>query len=120
MAAEEQAVAKRVDVMMAEWTKISESEPSETPELVTVRLEHAACRGALPRVAILVFVLAIACKRKDVPERRSRAGRHRCEPKLLLTWIDEKGDFHSEQRPTVPDAAREVVRVAIRAASDRR
>ena len=31
---------------------------------------------------------------------------------LLLTWVDDKGEFHVEQRvPDVPEAAREMVRV---------
>jgi hypothetical protein len=52
----------------------------------------------------------VASSEKELPPLELRDD----TPKLLLTWVDEKGDFHVVQKtPEVPEAARANVRVVV-------
>lgn len=75
-------------------------------------------------VALLLLLAAVAasttfatsCKRKGdaVAESTEMPVVSDKAEGLQLTWIDEKGEFHIEQRTTdVPEAARETVRVRV-------
>lgn len=74
----------------------------------------------LPIVAIVLVVLplsAVGCSRKGTPTAEATAEAPVVSDKtegLLLTWIDEKGEFHAEQRVSeVPESGRDVVRVRV-------
>jgi len=75
-------------------------------------------------VALLALVLVPGCKRKDDagdPKQNAAMPKSNAlpaltvkadSPNLLLTWIDEKGDFHVVQKPAdVPVEGRKAVRV---------
>lgn len=76
-------------------------------------------------VSASLLLLALACRKetpsdaqpgsaapkpKELPTLQVKAD----SPNLLLTWIDEKGDFHVVQKPVdVPTEARKTVRVVV-------
>lgn len=65
-------------------------------------------------LAVLLFVLAVGCKKKEAPPAEAVLPVVTdTSSDLLLTWIDEKGEFHVEQKVAdVPPASRDVVRIA--------
>lgn len=69
------------------------------------------------RFALLVLFVAIAagCRKKETPSVEVTIAPpvvNDVSADLMLTWIDDKGEFHVEQRVNdVPEAAREAVRV---------
>jgi glutaredoxin len=66
-------------------------------------------------VAMLVALLSGGCRRKEAPGTDGAAlpSVTDASSDLILTWIDERGEFHVEQRAAdVPPGARDVVRVA--------
>jgi len=76
------------------------------------------------RLLVVVLLSALACKSNtEAPDRKptptaTKAGDLPAlvvkpdTPNLLLTWIDDKGDFHVVQRPAdVPSTAKKNVRV---------
>jgi glutaredoxin len=63
---------------------------------------------------VLCFLLSVACKKAD--PRPTQGGAplvvSEAATDLLLTWLDERGEFHVEQKVAdVPLAARDLVRV---------
>jgi glutaredoxin len=66
-------------------------------------------------LVLLVVVVALGCKRRDAPvaETTPVPVVTDASTELLLTWVDDKGEFHVEQKVAdVPATARELVRVA--------
>jgi glutaredoxin len=76
----------------------------------------------------LLLVLGVACRAKEgppAPEAKSAPGAPRANelpplvvkpdtPNLLLTWIDDKGDFHVVMKPSeVPTEGKKTVRVVV-------
>lgn len=81
----------------------------EHPPLVVAQLRHL---GFL--LLALFFVLAAGCKRSaPATEAVVLPVVTDASTDLLLTWIDDKGEFHVEQKVAdVPVGSRDVVRVA--------
>ena len=77
--------------------------------------------GRLLALLLLLLVpgspLALGCSRKSAPTAEATAEPPAVSDKtegLLLTWIDEKGEFHAEQRVAdVPASGRDMVRVRV-------
>jgi len=64
-------------------------------------------------LSVVLFVLAGGCKKKEASLDAPLPIVTDTSTDLLLTWIDEKGEFHVEQKVAdVPVTARDVVRVA--------
>lgn len=81
---------------------------------------------AVARLLVVVLVFALACDSKtEAPDRKAPATTQKSgdlpalvvkpdTPNLLLTWIDDKGDFHVVQKPAdVPSTAKKNVRVVV-------
>ncbi len=69
----------------------------------------------IDRRSVLAFLLAVAACKKPPPSAETVTFPIVTDAStdLLLTWIDEKGEFHVEQKPAdVPLTARDLVRVA--------
>lgn len=67
-------------------------------------------------ILLAVFsILLVGCKKKVVAEQVAPVPAPRvteASTNVQFTWIDERGEFHVEQRATgVPEASREIVRV---------
>src|SRR5262245_52608182 len=87
------------------------------------RRERVLAKPSLGFVLSLVLCVAPACRNsaKADTESSSNGGAkteasaldlHDDTPNLLVTWIDEKGDFHvTDKLKDVPNEAREQVRV---------
>lgn len=64
---------------------------------------------------LAAFALGVGCRKKDAQVEVAASAAPTvtdASAGLLLTWIDERGEFHVEERPAdVPLAARDVVRV---------
>lgn len=94
----------------AEWSsRLRRSTLTETMPRSTRRLFLAT--------AAALFVAGVAaCKRSGASASEGPPKPPRVTDEsagLLLTWIDDKGEFHVEQRaPDVPESARALVRVA--------
>lgn len=77
---------------------------------------HSRCVTKLVRLVLLTLLLAVivACKQKaPATESVTPPVVTDTSTDLLLTWIDDKGEFHVEQKVAeVPVSARDVVRVA--------
>lgn len=82
--------------------------------------------GALMACALWVGAALVGCERKadphDAPPSTEAGPLEELPslelrddtPGLLLTWVDEQGDFHIAQAPSqVPESARETVRVVV-------
>jgi len=83
---------------------------------LTVPFSSSRLRAALSRwLFVLVMVMALGCKQKASPTSSDSTALPvvtDTSTDLLLTWIDDKGEFHVEQKVgDVPAQAREVVRV---------
>jgi glutaredoxin len=67
-------------------------------------------------VLVVLALVVLGCKKRDAPSQSTAAVLPvvtDASTDLLLTWIDDKGEFHVEQKVAdVPAAARENVRVA--------
>ncbi len=81
------------------------------------RVRSAALRAGLVAAALLLAGTGASCRRSSaapaaVADEASPIVVRDSSEGLLLTWIDEKGDFHIESRvPDVPMTGRDVVRV---------
>ncbi|MDB4944178.1 MAG: hypothetical protein JWP97_3712 [Labilithrix sp.] len=75
--------------------------------MVVSRLARLALAALLA-----VALLACGCSKKEAEPAVELPTVTETTPGLLFTWIDDKGEFHVEEKPSaVPEASRETVKV---------